>query len=144
MIQFPYIPPIPPRGRKGSEKDDNHATSRFASPDNIFALLAEMLLTFHICRIFIIDLSITQPLASLKISNVCRNIFVANIISPSYCLEYAILSSSVRPLRDRNYGPPPFLMPCCIGCSEINKINRHLICPPAPHLRKKDLSRKRL
>ena len=24
-------------------------------------------------------------------------------------------------------------MPCCMGCSEINKINRHLICRLLPH-----------
>ena len=30
-----------------------------------------------------------------------------------------------------------FLMPRCIGCSEINKIYRHLICSPSPHLQKK-------
>ena len=35
-------------------------------------------------------------------------------------------SSSVRP--SQKWRTPPFLMPCCIGCSEINKINRHLIC----------------
>ena len=67
----------------------------------------------------------------------------SNIIS--YCLEYAILSSPLLVLvRDQKSGPPPFLMPCCIGCSEINKINRHPICSHSPHLRKKDLSRKRL
>ena len=46
---------------------------------------------------------------------------------------------SVRPsvlVRHKNDGPPPFLMPCCIGCSVINKINRHLICHCSPHLGK--------
>ena len=51
---------------------------------------------------------------------------------------------SVRPRPSQKCGPPPFLMPCCIGCSEINKINRHLICHRSPHLGKKDLSQKRL
>ena len=31
-------------------------------------------------------------------------------------------------LRFANSEDFTFLMPCCIGCSEINKINRHLIC----------------
>ena len=59
------------------------------------------------------------------------------IISISNCLEYAILS--VRPSSSSwpKWRTPPFLMPCCIGCSEINKINRHPMCPPSPHLRKK-------
>ena len=38
-------------------------------------------------------------------------------------------------LRFANSEDFTFLMPCCIGCSEINKINRHLICsllPPSP------------
>ena len=61
---------------------------------------------------------------------------------------------SVRPsvlvlVRDQNDGPPPFLMPCCIGCSEINKIKLTDTSSaaggsPLPHLWKKDLSRKRL
>ena len=71
--------------------------------------------------------------------------FHGKFIYQSYCLEYAILSSPLLVLvRDQKSGPPPFLMPCCIGCSEIDKINRHLICSHSPHLRKKDLSRKRL
>ena len=62
---------------------------------------------------------------------------------PRICHSVRPSSPSVL-VRNRNYGPPPFLMPCCIGCSEINKINRHLICSPLPHLWKKDLPRKRL
>ena len=31
-------------------------------------------------------------------------------------------------LRFANSEDFTFLMPCCIGCSVINKINRHLIC----------------
>ena len=41
-------------------------------------------------------------------------------------------------LRFANSEDFTFLMPCCIGCSEINKINRHLICSllplTSPHL----------
>ena len=33
----------------------------------------------------------------------------------------------------RNSVPTLFLMPCCMGCSEINNINRHLICRLLPH-----------
>ena len=44
-------------------------------------------------------------------------------------------------LRFANSEDFTFLMPCCIGCSEINKINRHLICSllplTSPHLQKK-------
>ena len=44
-------------------------------------------------------------------------------------------------LRFANSEDFTFLMPCCIGCSEINKINRHLICNllplTSPHLQKK-------
>ena len=59
-----------------------------------------------------------------------------------------VLVTEMTDLRFANSEDFTFLMPCCIGCSEINKINRHLICSLLPLTStspyEKDLSQKQL
>ena len=80
-----------------------------------------------------------ELLSQWKLEAESRNFFLPSLVT--YRAVRDLISETKKfatseDLRFANSEDFTFLMPCCIGCSVINKINRHLICHRSPHLGK--------